>query len=468
LSGNDLALLERFELQSVARDLLWREGVKAQFPHPANFHRTAKCLYVPHGADIGVYRSKQHHSSFYSGLVVCAQPGCPVCAAKVSERRRVEIAHAFEQAYQQGLKVVMVTLTHPHRAWDSLSDQLDRQADAFKRLRRGAPWQRIKSGVGMVGLIRSLEVTHGRNGWHPHTHEAWFVDQNADAETLRRKVVKRWCRSLCRAGMIRLPPLGGGRRFAFLRAFYRRAVDVIDNAKSSDYLAKHDANAEGWGADRELAKASSKKGRASGRTPFQLLADARDGDKRSGHLYVEYTQAMKGKPPVFWSQGLKARFGIEDLNDQEIVERQDDIADLLGILQRDEWKLIRQAKARGRLLLAARDDGWEGVVKLLATLDRDTQQQVDPDTGEVIDTVTGEVLVRAKATASDRLGKALMSIRQRNMGMTVLEDALAVAATNLARWECGRESDLCLQGVLYCTKINTVHKNTVQYSTGGY
>ena len=33
---------------------------------------------------------------------------------------------------------------------------------------------------GFKGLIRSLEVTHGANGWHPHTHELWFLKGSAE------------------------------------------------------------------------------------------------------------------------------------------------------------------------------------------------------------------------------------------------------------------------------------------------
>ena len=66
---------------------------------------------------------------------------CPVCAAKVQERRRAEIATGFDWAYTQGLQPLMITLTFPHRSWHKLSDLVLQQRAALKLLRAGAPWK---------------------------------------------------------------------------------------------------------------------------------------------------------------------------------------------------------------------------------------------------------------------------------------------------------------------------------------
>ena len=90
------------------------------------------------------------------------------------------VQQAIDWAKGQGYQVVMVTFTFPHKSWQSLGDLLARQADAFKRLRKGRPWDTMKADRGFKGLIRSLEVTHGANGWHPHTHELWFLKGSAE------------------------------------------------------------------------------------------------------------------------------------------------------------------------------------------------------------------------------------------------------------------------------------------------
>ena len=69
--------VERFALQSVARDIL-----------PDS--RTAKCLRIrAHDSDVQVWKSKKHKTASYGGLQTCGSVWvCPVCGAKVVERRR--------------------------------------------------------------------------------------------------------------------------------------------------------------------------------------------------------------------------------------------------------------------------------------------------------------------------------------------------------------------------------------------
>ena len=63
--------VERFALQSVARDIL-----------PDS--RTAKCLRIrAHDRDVQVWKSKKHKTASYGGLQTCGSVWvCPVCGAK--------------------------------------------------------------------------------------------------------------------------------------------------------------------------------------------------------------------------------------------------------------------------------------------------------------------------------------------------------------------------------------------------
>ena len=107
---------------------------------------------------------------------------CPVCTAKVQERRRAEIGKAVAWAYDSGKQAAMVTLTFPHYKQNNLDDLVKKQADALARFRRGSPWDRFKDRLDYAGLIRALELTYGENGWHPHTHELWFVGADSSVE----------------------------------------------------------------------------------------------------------------------------------------------------------------------------------------------------------------------------------------------------------------------------------------------
>jgi hypothetical protein len=340
---------------------LWK-GKQEGLDHFQNFHRTAKCKWVTHGGAVGVHASCEHAGAFYSGLINCGSVwACPLCASKIQERRREEIAAAIDWAYALGLQPVMVTLTFPHYAWNSLALLVDQQSDALHRLRAGAPWTRFKDEHGYMGLIRSLELTFGPNGAHPHTHELWFVHAEVDADEMREKVLKRWRNSCIRAGLLD-PAL-----LHQVAAFDAHAVDVKGWCSTSDYLAKQD-DSRHWGSDREMAKASTKSGRAKGMHPFGLLADAAEGDKTAALKFIEYAEVMKGKRQIFWSAGLKKRVGVSDQTDTEVVDDERDEAEMLGLLDFDEWKLVRKLKKRAQLLDAAETGGWPAVQALLRSL----------------------------------------------------------------------------------------------------
>jgi len=350
---------QRYELLSVARKVFIEEGTKERLEHAANYHRTAKCRYIAHGGSVGVHRSKVHSSAFYTGLQTCGSVWtCPVCAAKIQERRRIEIASAIDWCYANDMQAVLVTLTFPHTRKDELKELLTKQSKALQRLRAGQPWSRFKNSIKYRGLIRSLELTYGTtNGWHPHVHELWFIDKSMTHEDLLLEVTDRWYSACKRADLIPATTK--------IEDFYRRSVDIKMNCSASDYLAKQDSSKH-WGVDRELSKASSKSGKMSGAHPFLFLAE---NSVRSKTLFIEYAKAIKGKSQLFWSAGLKKSVGLQDKSDEEISEEDKDEADLLGLLNHEEWVLVRTFDRRSDILDLAENNGdWESIQQFLAGL----------------------------------------------------------------------------------------------------
>lgn len=353
---------DRYALLSTARRVFSAAGKRSGLVYGHDYCKTAKCKFISHGQGVGVHKSHQHNGAFYSGLVTCGSVwNCPVCGPKIQERRREEIAKAVDWAYANDLQPVMVTLTFPHYAWNKLSKLLDQQALALHHLRTGSPWGRFKKAYGYRGLIRSLENLLGRNGWHPHTHELWFVRRDADPVAMLVKILKQWESACIRAGL--LDP----KNQAQLEAFRAHAVDVKGNCSASDYLAKQD-DARHWGVDRELAKASTKEGRAKGVHPFGLLAKAGEGDRRAERQFLAYSLAMKGRSQLYWSPGLKDAVGLNDASDETLAEESREAADLLGLLSGADWKLIRGAGMRAQVLDAAELGGWPAIEAFLSAL----------------------------------------------------------------------------------------------------
>lgn len=359
-SSPKAARAQRFQALSQARHWLMATASRLGVM-PDKHCRTAVCRYVRRADMVGVHFSALHQSAHYGNLATCGSVwACPVCCALIQQRRRVEVAAFVDWTYAQGHQAQMVTLTFPHTRFDSLGDLLSKQRLAFKRLRAGKAWQSFKSRYGYVGLIRSLELTHGQNGWHPHTHELWATRPLSPSERVQflEEIIGAWLKACRAAGLV------DDSDPSALRAFLARGVDVRFSASSSDYLVKQDSS-RAWGVDREIATASSKSGRRSGVHPHEFLVRQAPGDAQR---YQEYVQAMKGQRQLYWSSRLKALVGLDDVSDEQIADQQIEPAELLGMLSADEWRAVRGNDARAELLDAAESGGWSAVLSLLVSL----------------------------------------------------------------------------------------------------
>jgi len=166
--------VQRFILQAAARSL---------FPKS----RLDKCLRLRTAhQDIQVWKSTEHKTTHYKGLQTCGSVWrCPVCSAKIAERRRVEIIQAMECHKAAGGCVNLLTLTCPHQVKDNLEQLLANQAKAINRFFNDRVVKALLVEMGTIGKIKALEVTHGRlsdqnNGWHPHYHLLMFQGVGVD------------------------------------------------------------------------------------------------------------------------------------------------------------------------------------------------------------------------------------------------------------------------------------------------
>jgi hypothetical protein len=331
---------ERFALQSGVRKLL-----------PDS--RTSKCLRLRQkGQQIQVLQSKEHKRASYKGLQTCGSVwACPVCAAKISERRRVEIKQAIEKHMASGGEVLLLTLTNPHHCGDSLPDLLAGQAKALSYFNGDRASRKIFANMGCIGQIRAAEVTQGRkrrvnNGWHPHYHVLLFVASRLDLVGYRELLSVRWISACTRAGL-KAPTMEHGLR-------------LDDGSKAAAYASK-------WGLESEMTKGHIKKSN-DGETPFDLLrAYLADCDKQAGALFVQFAEAFRGKRQLHWSTGLKKRFQIGEMTDEELANKQDDKAILLGSITLNQWRYILKNEARS-LVLELAEQGWEAVECFLASV----------------------------------------------------------------------------------------------------
>lgn len=303
---------ERFAMKSAARRLLPKD------------HRTTKCMNwrLPN-LEVQVLKGATTDRAFYHGLQVCAMPWtCPVCASKISERRRVEVAKGMKQAAVLGLQVALVTLTVPHGLGDDVSIIVDKMSAAWKRLWQGKAGMLLRESLGLFGHIRALEVTHGANGFHPHFHALLFFHPDQVKPGAWEKFGPRWQTVAVRSG---LP-----------RPSDERGCQIDDGKKAAAYVAKGV-----WGLESELTKGHVKTGKKGSRTPFDLLRAYMVGDKAAGALWRVYVDAFAGRRQLHWSKGLKKLLAIADLSDDEIANKPDDEQSLLlAVITDEQWRLI--------------------------------------------------------------------------------------------------------------------------------
>lgn len=339
--------VERFALQAVARNIL-----------PDS--RTAKCLRIrAHDCDVQIWKSKEHGTANYAGLQTCGSVwACPVCSAKIAERRRVELLQAMGMHRAQGGFVNLLTLTTPHQRGHDLRELNGQQGNALQSFLRDKSVKKVFAEMGYLGQVRALEVTHGRksgrnNGWHPHFHILQFCQvKGSDAQRAdwTERLYTRWAVYCQKAG------LG--------KPSFEHGIKLDDGTKATHYVTK-------WGLEDEMTKGHTKKAKAGGETPFDLLraALADRQDKQAAALFKEFAECFKGKRQLSWSNGLKARFYVDEKTDEQLSNEKEDRAVLLGLLTVDQWRDVLKVDARGVLLEVAAHGGWERVQMYLHVIE---------------------------------------------------------------------------------------------------
>jgi len=333
--------LERWILQSSIRHLLPEKRVSKCCRIRANGQET-----------VNVMHNARLQSAHYAGLQTCGSVwDCPVCAAKISERRRVdEVLPAMEKWHDQGGgQCLLLTLTNPHNISDVLLDLVKGQQKAMSSMTGSKAYRRLMKSIGGVGTIRAWEVTHGLNGFHPHFHIILFVETGLDLVELEEQFYLAWANA-CRLAKLPIPDRSHG-------------VRLHDGSKAHAYASKGV-----WGLDHEITKGHLKKSN-KGRSPMDLIRSyVFDREKQAAALFIEYSKAYHSKRQLYWSPGLKDFFGIGEKSDEEVAGEQDETAALLGRIDWPVWKLVLKSEKRGEILELGRQGSWEGITRLLDDL----------------------------------------------------------------------------------------------------
>lgn len=378
---------ERFALQNAARELVPEHRVARCFRRVADKSRDIEIKQAPDSV------------AFYANLQRCGSVwDCPVCSARVSERRREELRAAQATHIAAGGAVWMATLTFPHKRGWALGPMMQSLRRAVTALFSGRAAQDLSEMFGVVGTVRALEVTYGHDaaGWHPHFHILFFVDLStwvtaaAQAPAFRAELreyssfdakADLFAELEQRVHAVYLPLLGDALYANWSRACVRAGLPCpsrehgvhVQNADaaaayaakfglepSAATLAKIDAGLA-WDATRELVNANTKRahGDRGGLTPFDLLrvcAGTAKGPagltpELAGTRFREYSESFFGFRQLFWSPGLKSALGITDLDDAAASDPDSAEAVPVVSITPQEWRAVLAFRRDERVAL---------------------------------------------------------------------------------------------------------------------
>lgn len=299
---------------------------------------------------------------------------CPVCAKKITEKRRSELA-IINQRWKNGITIYspveqpkqfigpprfleehvkgytyLITLTNPHYAQDRLSTLREKQKEAMKKFFSDRKGRYIFDHMlGKRFHITNYEVTYGSNGWHPHHHILVFSDKYLsihEFSSLHEVMADHWRASLAAVGIRKLKE-----QEKFI------ACDFQDGTYADQYVGK-------WGIEHEMTKGHVKKGRETF-TPFDLLRLSEQDNpifenKLPSKLFQEFAIAFKGARQLMFSRGLKHAFAIKEISDDQIADSTLDEAEFLTTIEDMAFHLLCKYKKRAHFLDCITQDKLNG------------------------------------------------------------------------------------------------------------
>lgn len=150
---------------------------------------------------VPIYKHSKTRRARYGGLMTCGRGWvCPICAHRLARKRRLLLAYIVGKLTALGYRHSLVTYTLAHNIQDDLSTVKTALLEAYRFTKSGAPYQRFVKRHGIIGSIRTIEITHGDNGWHPHIHELLIHSGDALPETLDESIRPRYLAALAKSG----------------------------------------------------------------------------------------------------------------------------------------------------------------------------------------------------------------------------------------------------------------------------
>ena len=322
----------------------------------------------------------------WHGLLTCGSPWVcfvcmrPKCASDAADLNAMVTHHGFD-------RTLLGSFTVRHEREDTcggeepgerLKSFRRKLTECFTKLLQGKGWVKLQKRLGVVALVRAIDITYGEsNGFHAHLHPL-FLLKSKHSSRRGRDVVKRlsaalfvrWC------GIVRRHM---GERFV---PSEEHGI-VLKPCYKADYLVK-------MGLGLELTAGYAKRGKNGNMSMFQVAERIVAGEEHLRGVWRDYSAGMFRAKQLTWSKEATAilEAALAKTPEKEASELGEPT--VLVSFDNEEWRVARR-KLRGvnaALLMQAGEDGGKAAVRLSLT--------------NLLGQPPSEKLVRVPATGGDR------------------------------------------------------------------
>lgn len=322
----------RYELQESARELYRRYNVDWDLKGLVSCCRFAptKELSVKITNDGTIYLNGLNHCN--------SRSSCPVCAYPMQLKTLNEIEHAIWLGRKAGHGVYLITYTFSHGVGDNLSMIQDMFSEAKQMMYRDKSYREIMKYYGYVGRITDYEIQIcGKNGFHPHTHDLEFLDEDINLKEIQDIYADYWLKCLEAVG---------------LSAKKDITVKVLGYKGVGDYITK-------MGCEISLGSFTKYSRSEYSLSPFQCLTMYHETKNDFyGLNWIEYVCNIKRKRIIGWSRGLRDYLGVrqfDEVNESDTWEEGDfplmvfdDYRDIEK-LKPWQWRTLKESLQVGNL-----------------------------------------------------------------------------------------------------------------------
>lgn len=285
------------------------------------------------------------HGHRFGGILSCGSVWhCPVCSSKISQYRAKEITNLHQTLTDsRGFSAFMLTLTVSHKKSTPLAESLDVIVKAFTY---ALNHRRFKEAFPDFLYVKSLEVTYGKNGWHPHIHALFFMPPFLSVYS---PAIKDIFYPLVHSYFTRNGFSGS----------YKRAVDVVRSFTAAEYISKFGTPSY-WRSGQELALAVYKEGH-----PFNLV-------ESNPEKFCEYAENFHGRRQLTYSQKIKKI--VPDFlrkSDEDVAESNDSefSNDVVVSFSKEKWRFFQKNDHLDSLLFLAKESRESNYDLLLSFID---------------------------------------------------------------------------------------------------